>query len=377
LPKKKVETLAENTTENPTVSSMSISVQTTKTKILIIYTGGTVGMILDEKLQALRPLAFSEIKHRIPEMYRLGYHFFVYPFSPPIDSSDMQPEIWIEMADIIERNYRYYDGFVILHGTDTMSFTASALSFMFENLGKPVVITGSQLPIGMIRTDARENIITAIEIAAARDENGKAIIPEVCIYFDSMLFRGNRTKKYNAEKFEAFYSMNYPALGEAGVDIKYRQQLILPGPAGDFKVHKKFNPNIAVLKIFPGITRVAVEAILNCPEIKGVIMESFGNGNATTAAWFIDCIKAATAGGLPVLNITQCDGGSVTLGRYESSKYLMEAGVISGFDMTFESAVTKMMFLLGNGLKGDALKRLLQTPMRGELTRAGEHRDLV
>lgn len=347
-----------------------MSISSAIPKILIIYTGGTVGMILDDKMNALRPLGFGEIKDNIPEMYRLGYHFFVHPFNPPIDSSDMQPEVWINMAEIIEQNYTYYDGFVILHGTDTMSFTASALSFMLENLCKPVVITGSQLPIGMIRTDARENIITAIEIAAAKNENGIATVPEVCVYFDFMLFRGNRTKKYNAEKFEAFYSMNYPALGEAGVDIKFRHHLVLPPPPGEFKAYKNLNTDIAVLKLFPGIAAKTVEAILNTPDLKGVILETFGNGNASTAPWFIDSIRRATERGIIVLNITQCDGGSVELGRYETSKYLKDAGVISGYDMTFESAVTKMMFLLGQDLEKDTIKGLLQVPIRGELTLA-------
>lgn len=339
-------------------------------KILVIYTGGTVGMIYDEKLKTLRPLGFSEIKENIPEMYRLGYHFFVHPFSPPIDSSDMHPRIWIEIADIIGQNYMYYDGFVILHGSDTMSFTASALSFLLENLGKPVVITGSQLPIGEIRTDARENIITAIEIAAGRDDEGHALIPEVCIYFDFMLFRGNRTKKYDAEKFEAFYSMNYPALAEAGVAIKYHRQFALSAPTEPLCVHKKLDTNIGVLKLFPGIQRSSVEAILNTPGVKGIILETFGSGNATTADWFIECIKKAVDRGLIILNITQCDGGSVELGHYETSKYLLEAGVISGFDMTFEAAITKMMFLLGQDLSREEIKRLLQIPLRGELTLA-------
>lgn len=354
--------------DNPIRSLTSASAPAAKAKILIIYTGGTVGMIMDEKLKALRPLAFGEIKHHIPEMYRLGYHFFVYPFTPPIDSSDMQPEIWIQLAAIIEENYNYYDGFVILHGTDTMSFTASALSFMLENLAKPVVLTGSQLPIGMIRTDARENIITAIEVAAARDDKGRAAIPEVCIYFDSMLFRGNRTKKYNAEKFEAFYSMNYPAIGEAGVDIRYRGQLVLPVPEAALAVHTNLDQRIAVLKIFPGITRGVTEAVLGIPGVRGVILESFGNGNTSTQPWFLDCIRKAVARGLILLNITQCDGGAVTLGRYESSKYLKDAGVVSGYDMTFESAVAKMMFLLGSGLDDAEVKRLLEVPLRGEMT---------
>lgn len=325
-------------------------------------------MIYDERQQILRPLEFSEIRNNIPEMYRLGYHFFVYPFTPPIDSSDMQPGNWIQMAEIIEQNYQYYDGFVILHGTDTMSFTASALSFMLENLSKPVVITGSQLPIGMIRTDARENIITAIEIAAAKYDNGYSVIPEVCIYFDFMLFRGNRSKKYDAEKFEAFYSMNYPALAEAGVTIKYHHGFTLSQPKEEFTVHKEMDARLTVLKIFPGITPSAVESVLHASGIRAVILESFGNGNATTMPWFIQSIKNAIGRGLIVLNITQCDGGSVELGRYETSKYLKEAGVVSGYDMTFEAAVTKTMFLLGKYADAKEIKRLLQISLRGELT---------
>lgn len=331
-------------------------------KILIIYTGGTVGMIFDEKLKTLRPLGFAEIKENIPEIFRLGYHFHVHPFSPPIDSSDMHPDIWIEIANIIGQNYLNYDGFVILHGSDTMSFTASALSFLLESLGKPVVITGSQRPIGEVRTDARENIITALEIAAARDHKGRSLVPEVCIYFDFTLFRGNRTKKYDAGKFEAFYSMNYPALAEAGVEIKYKKQFVLPAPTGSFKVHQNLDSRVAVLKLFPGIQRETVEAIFNIPNIRGIIMETFGSGNATTAPWFIQCIKEAVDRDLIILNITQCDGGSVELGSYETSKYLQEAGVISGFDLTFEAAIAKMMFLLGQKPNIDEAKRLLQIP---------------
>lgn len=359
---------AASLADNPVSSPMSNHISKATTKIMIIYTGGTIGMIYDDKQQLLRPLEFSEIRNKIPEMYRLGYHFFVYPFTPPIDSSDMQPAIWVQMAEIIEENYQYYDGFVILHGTDTMSYSASALSFMLENLGKPVVFTGSQLPIGMIRTDARENIITAIEIAAAKYDNGMPIIPEVCIYFDFMLFRGNRSKKYDAEKFEAFYSMNYPALAEAGVTIKYHDEFTLPQPKDTFKVHKELDARLAVLKIFPGITQATVNGVLHAAGIRAVILESFGNGNATTASWFIHCIKDAIGRGIIVLNITQCDGGSVELGRYETSKYLQEAGVISGYDMTFEASVTKMMFLLGQSLSTEEIKCLLQTPLRGELT---------
>lgn len=339
-----------------------------KTNILIIYTGGTVGMLYDKRLETLRPFEFTELQDRIPEMYKLGYHYFIHSFNPPIDSSNMSPEIWIELAAIIEKEYNQYDGFVILHGSDTMAFTASALSFLLENLGKPVIITGSQLPIGEIRTDARENIITAIEIAAAKDEKAAPLIPEVCIYFDFKLFRGNRTKKYDAEKFEAFYSMNYPALADAGVSIKYQPQFCLPSSNQPLHVHKHLDKNIAILHLFPGIRQITVDTILKTPEVKGIIMESFGAGNASTADWFLQTIKKAVERGLYILNITQCDGGSVSSGRYETSKYLKDLGVISGFDMTFEAAVTKMMFVLGLQSSPEQTKRLLESPLRGELT---------
>lgn len=336
-------------------------------KILIIYTGGTVGMIFDEKTKALRPIGFNEIRNNLPELYRMGIDFYVYAFNPPIDSSDMQPEIWVELASIIEDRYDRYDGFVILHGSDTMSFTASALSFMLENLSKPVILTGSQLPIGKIRTDAKENIITAMEIAATR-QNGHVMVPEVCIYFDFSLFRGNRSKKYNAEKFEAFYSMNYPPLAEAGIDIKYKHQFILSQPAEPLKVHKNMDDNVTVLKVFPGITRKAVEATLSVPGLKGVILETFGNGNANTQPWFIESLRKVIEQGAIVVDITQCDGGSVELGRYETSQYLKEIGVISGHDMTFEAAITKLMFVLGQELPLEDAKKMIETPLRGELT---------
>jgi L-asparaginase len=337
------------------------------TRILIIYTGGTVGMVMDAATGALKPIGFKEIKDNIPEIVKLGFEVDVHAFNPPMDSSNMHPEIWVELASIIGSKYPDYDGFVILHGSDTMAFTASALSFLLENLSKPVVLTGSQLPIGEIRTDAKENIITALEIAAARKGN-KALVPEVCIYFDYQLFRGNRSKKYNAEKFEAFYSMNYPPLAEAGISIKYQRQFILKHPEKPLKVHRKLDPSVAVLKVFPGITLAVVESVLNTPGIKAVIMETFGSGNATTAPWFINCLKQAVKRGLLIVDITQCDGGAVELGRYETSVQLSEMGVISGHDMTFEAALAKLMFLLAQHHSRPRLRELLETSLRGELT---------
>ncbi|HTN07160.1 type I asparaginase [Agriterribacter sp.] len=336
-------------------------------KLFIIYTGGTIGMAFDDATGALVPMGFREIKYHIPEIAKLGYTFDMHAFHPPIDSSNMSPEIWIELANIIHTHYANYDGFIILHGSDTMAFTASALSFMLENLAKPVILTGSQLPMGEIRTDAKENIITTMEIAAAK-KNGKARVPEVCIYFDYYLFRGNRTKKYNTETFEAFHSFNYPSLAEAGIDIKYSDQLILKYPQEPFRINTRLNADIAVLKMFPGITPHTVNAVLQTRQLKAVILETFGNGNTITAPWFIDALKQAVQEGIIVLDRTQCDGGSVELGRYATSAHLLEIGVVSAHDMTFEAAVTKLMVLLGQELTVEKVKQLLGTSLKGELT---------
>ena len=334
-------------------------------KVLIIYTGGTIGMVNGAD-GVLIPFNFEQIKENVPELARLNYQFDVHSFHPVIDSSNMDPEIWKTLADLIYKNYDLYDGFVILHGSDTMAFTASALSFMLENLAKPVVLTGSQLPIGEIRTDAKENLLTALEIAA-KQENDMAIVPEVCIYFDAQLFRGSRAIKYNSEKFEAFQSPNYPILAEAGVHLQFNGNYILKSPSEDLKLHTNFNANIGVLKLYPGITEAAVHAI-TASKVDAIILETFGSGNASTAAWFLESLRSAIHAGKLIVDISQCKKGSVQLGRYETSRNLQNIGVVSGFDLTFEATVTKLMFVLGLGVSMEEMRHLMETSLRGELT---------
>ncbi|MFA6275699.1 MAG: asparaginase [Pedobacter sp.] len=336
------------------------------TKILIIYTGGTIGMVNDAKTGTLIPFDFEQIQENVPELARLDYQLSVHSFNPILDSSNMDPEIWAELAKLIQEKYEEFDGFVILHGSDTMSFTASALSFMLQNLAKPVVLTGSQLPIGEIRTDAKENLITALEIAATK-KDGKAMVPEVCIYFDYQLFRGNRSIKYNSEKFEAFASPNYPILAEAGVSLSFYPNYILPIPQKPFQIHTIFNANIGVLKMYPGITENAVKAITESG-VEAIVLEAFGSGNTTTAPWFIACLQKAIANNKMIIDISQCKGGSVQLGVYETSRKLQQMGIVSGYDLTFEAAVTKLMYLMGQGFPIEEVKRLMEISIAGELT---------
>ena len=338
--------------------------------ILLVYTGGTIGMKQDPDTLALKPFNFNQILEEVPELRKFGCKIDTYSFDPLIDSSDVQPDFWIRLTSLIKENYEKYDGFVILHGTDTMSFTASALSFMFENLAKPVVLTGSQLPIGMLRTDGKENLISSIEIASAAGPDGHPMVPEVCIYFESQLYRGNRTTKYNAENFRAFRSANCPVLADVGIHIKYDMSLIRYPQDWNapLRVFQNLDTNVAILKIFPGITPEVIDAILNMEGLRGVVLETFGSGNAPTADWFVERIKDAVHRGLVVLNVTQCHAGKVDMDAYATGVALKQEGVISGFDSTTEAAVTKMFFALGQSNSSDKVKELLQSNLRGEIS---------
>jgi L-asparaginase len=335
--------------------------------LLIIYTGGTIGMVKNQATSALQPYHFGDIYKLIPVLNNFEYKLQSISFDPLIDSSNVTPAFWVKLATVIEENYDKFDGFVVLHGTDTMSYSASMLSFMLENLNKPVIFTGSQLPMGVVRTDGRDNFINAIEIAAAQ-VNGKPMVPEVAIYFENKLMRGNRTSKFNAENFNAFLSGNYPPLAEVGVHIRYNNEIIVKPGNRKLKVHKNLDNSVIILKLFPGIAEIVVKNALNIEGLKGVILETYGAGNAPTDLWFIDALTQAIQKGIIIYNVTQCKGGAVDMGKYETSMQLGQIGVIGGSDITTESAIAKMMFLLGQGYPGDELKKMLQLSLRGELT---------
>jgi len=339
-------------------------------RVLLILTGGTISMVRNPQTGALTPASVEVFRSLVPELVNTEVQVSILPFEPLIDSSDVNPDHWIKMARTIEDNYRQYDGFVVLHGTDTMAYSASALSFMLENLSKPVVFTGSQLPIGVLRSDARENLLTAIEIAASQNEAEEARVPEVSIFFEGKLFRANRTTKKNAEQFEAFGSYNYPALAKAGVHITYLEHLISYPLAGTtLTTHLKLDRNVAILKLFPGITPPLVNAILHTENLKGVVLETFGSGNAPSYDWLYQQLRDAVDRGIIIVNKTQCNTGTVAMGQYEVSLNLMKAGVLSGYDITTEALLTKMMLLLGEYPdETEKVKQLIQTSLRGEIT---------
>jgi L-asparaginase len=345
--------------------------QPTKSALLLIYTGGTIGMKEDPIIQALKPFNFSQILEEVPELGKFAYRIDTYTFDPLIDSSDIEPSLWISLADLIQEKYDEYDGFVILHGTDTMAYSASALSFMIEGLTKPVIFTGSQLPIGTPRTDGKENLISSVEIAAAKDSDGHAVVPEVCIYFDNILMRGNRASKINSDHFRAFRSPNFPPLAEAGIHIRYDRNLIIKpidwNQAPIF--HKDLDTRVSILKMHPGITPQIVRTILCGNDTRAVIIETYGAGNAPSKDWFISIVREAAGMGKILLNVTQCMAGSVNMDIYATGKCLKEAGVVNGYDSTTESALGKLFHLLGRHAAEDSVKAGLENDLRGEISK--------
>lgn len=338
-----------------------------KSSILVIYTGGTIGMIKDAETGVLKPFNFDNIYDHLPSLKLFDFAIDHYCFDPVIDSSNMQPKYWIEIARVIQNKYEDYDGFVVLHGSDTMAYTASALSFMLENLNKPVILTGSQLPLGMVRTDGRENFVTALEIASATIDD-TPIVPEVAIYFENQLMRGNRTIKFNAENFEAFRSPNYPPLATVGIHIKYNHTQIRKPNFKKLRLNTNLCTDIAVLKLFPGITEKAVRAILGMEGLRGVVFETYGTGNAPTEKWLLDALAEAVNSGIVILNVTQCQGGGVEMEKYQTGMALKKIGILSGKDITTEAALAKMMHVLGNYKKVSDINSMIIIPLAGEVT---------
>lgn len=337
--------------------------------VLLIYTGGTIGMSRNPLTGALEPLNFEHLLKNVPELEQFSTQIATYQFNPPIDSSDMSPTLWTDITHIIADNYNVYDGFVVLHGTDTMAYTASALSYMLENLTKPVILTGSQLPIGQLRTDGKENLITSIEIAAAKKHDGTACVPEVGIYFNGHLLRGNRTTKQSADEFNAFESFNFPHLVEAGVNITYNDHVILkPDFSKPMTPHFRMDNNVIVFTLFPGIREDLVRHIIATPNLRAIVMRTYGSGNAPQKVWLTNALREATLRGKVVVNISQCMAGTVEMGRYDTGYQLKSAGVLSGYDSTVESAVTKLMYLQARYDDADTVRAYMLKSIRGEIT---------
>lgn len=350
--------------------AFSHSIQQVQPRVLIIYTGGTIGMMQNPQTGAHEPLDFSHLISHVPELKQVKISYTTLQFNPPLDSSNMNPELWTKLAQLIVDNYAEYDGFVVLHGTDTMAYTASALSYMLQKLSKPIIFTGSQLPIGVLRTDGKENLITAIEIAASKDRIGMPMVPEVCIYFQGSLLRGNRSKKLSSEEFHAFTSPNYPPLARVGVHITWAHHYMLCNNYAHDELEPKLRMScdIVVLRLFPGITRQTVQSMLHIPGLRGVVLETFGAGNAMTYEWFLEELHQAVQRGIVIINVSQCLGGSVEMGIYETGNSLQQTGVISSGDMTTEATIVKLMFLLGQGLSQHEVEAQMCESIAGEIT---------
>ena len=337
-------------------------------RLLILYTGGTVGMAVNDR-QELVPMRFGKLDRLMPELRRLPYRVELLALPDPIDSSNVTPTDWLWLAQLIGAHYQDFTGFVVLHGTDTMAYSAAALSFLLEHLGKPVIFTGAQVPVGRTRSDATRNLLTALEIAAARHPRAHTVrVPEVGVFFNDVLIRGTRAKKVESQQFAAFKSENYPPLARAGINLDFDDKAVRLLPGARLRVHEQLEERVAVLRLFPGITEAVVSAVLGVPGLRGCVLETYGSGNAPTASWFLRCLEAAQRRGVYVLNVSQCEEGRVVQGHYETSARLAELGVIGGDDITSEAAITKLMFVLGQGLNETETRQLLGLDLRGEIT---------